>query len=133
MSQEQVALVLAGVTALNERDWDAWLELQAPDIEVFPDARFPESRPVKGRDAYRRWMEGTLGAWSESRVEPVGIVPAGPDRVLMRWEWRAEGAASGINSSLAATSVMTLRDGLVAKVEFFLDHDDALTASGLEA
>jgi ketosteroid isomerase-like protein len=128
LSDENVEVALAAVNALNARDWDAWLRLQARDVEVFPDARFPESQPLRGRDAYRRWVEDNLSPWSESRVEPVETVPAGKDRVLMRWTWHAEGATSGISTSVAVTSVYTFQNGVATKVEFYLDHDEALDA-----
>jgi ketosteroid isomerase-like protein len=39
--------------------------------------------------------------------------------------------ASGIETVSSITGIVTIRDGLISRVEFFFDHDKALKAVGL--
>jgi hypothetical protein len=41
MAKDIVESVLAAVDALDRSDWDARLPSEAPDIELFGDARLP--------------------------------------------------------------------------------------------
>ena len=42
------------------------------------------------------------------------------------------GATSGIETTSSITGIFTIRDGLISRVEYFFDHDEALKAVGLE-
>ena len=133
MSDENVQLVLAAVDAYNAGDLDALMELCAPDIEVFPDASvFPEADPLRGRDEYRRWLEEANSAWISARNDTIEAFALGADRVLHRGQWGGEGAASGLYTTASITDIWTIRDGQIARVEYFFDHDQALKAVGLE-
>jgi ketosteroid isomerase-like protein len=133
MSQENVELVLAARDAYNAGHFDAFIELCAPDIEAFPDASvFPESSPIHGRHEYRRFLEEIDTAWMRGRNETVETYAVGPDRVLHRGQWGGEGAASGLYTTASLTDIWTIRDGQIARVEYFFDHDQALKAVGLE-
>ena len=127
-------LILAGVDAYNAGDLDALLELWAPNIEVFPDASvFPEADPLRGRDAYRSWLEEINSAWISARQDTIEAFALGRDRVVHRGEWGGKGAASGIETVSSITSIWTIRDGQITRVEYFFDHEQALKAAGLEA
>ena len=133
MSDTNVDLLLAGVDAYNAGDLDALLELWAPNIEVFPDASvFPEADPLRGRDAYRSWLEEINSAWISARNDTIEAFALGADRVLHRGQWGGEGAASGLFTTASITDIWTIRDGQIARVEYFFDHDQALKAVGLE-
>ena len=133
MSDTNVDLLLAGVDAYNAGDLDALMELWTPDIEVFPDASvFPEADPLRGRDEYRRWLEEANSAWISARNDTIEAFALGADRVLHRGQWGGEGAASGLYTTASITDIWTIRDGQIARVEYFFDHDQALKAVGLE-
>ena len=133
MSRENVALVLAGHDAYNAGDLDALMELCAPDIEAFPDASvFLESSPLRGRDEFRSWLEEIDSAWISARNDTIEAFALGADRVLHRGQWGGEGAASGLYTTASITDIWTIRDGQIARVEYFFDHDQALKAVGLE-
>ena len=133
MSETNVDLILAGRDAYNAGHFDAFIELCAPDIEAFPDATvFPESSPIHGRDEYRRFLEEINSAWISARQDTIEAFALGGDRVVHRGEWGGKGAASGIETVSSITSIWTIRDGQIARVEYFFDHDQALKAVGLE-
>ena len=52
--------------------------------------------------------------------------------MLCRGQWGGEGVLSGIQASASTTIIATLRDRLIVRIEFYLDHDRALRAVGRE-
>jgi ketosteroid isomerase-like protein len=58
------------------------------------------------------------------------VVTVGDARVLVRGDWRGRGAASAIESSSEWSIVWTIRDGQIARIAWFSDHDEALEAVG---
>jgi ketosteroid isomerase-like protein len=133
VSQANVEMVLEGADAINAGDFDRWIEFHTPDVEVFPDPSvWPESRALHGRAEYLSWINGVRDVLTQFRVESVEVFAVGLDRVVWRGDMHGTGAASGVNTSTSITTVFTIRDGLVARVEYYFDHDQALKAVGLE-
>ena len=61
MSQENVELVRSGIEAYGT---DAYLAFMAEDVEVHPDSsRFPEAKPFRGRDEFRRFLAEIDQGW----------------------------------------------------------------------
>jgi ketosteroid isomerase-like protein len=133
MSQENVELVRSATEAYNTGA-DAYLEFMADDVEVYPDvSRFPEAKPFRGREEFRRFLaeidEGWEGGDRLSEIKE--IFPLGDDRVVTRTDWGGRGRASGIDLRSNLTSITTVTDGQITKLEFFFDHAQALKAAGL--
>ena len=122
---------MASYDARNKGDIDGVLSLYASDVEWFPDASFPEARPLRGREAVRRWFTETGSAWVNVHNEVSEVITVEDGRVLVRGDWGGEGVASGIETSSGVTGIFTIRDGLIARVEWYFDHDKALEAAGL--
>ena len=133
MSQENVEIVRAAYRAYIAGDREAYLDFFAADVEARPDAsRFPEAKPFRGREELRRFLaeidegwEGGAGAGVIREVFPVG------DRVVARADWGGRGRTSGIDLRSSLTSISTIRDGRIVKIEWFFDHAKALEAVGL--
>ena len=99
------------------------------DVVVRTDPGWPEQR-VYGRQAVTAWMRDAV----ESVGPDVGIdeiVDLG-DRVLVRWCWKARGQHSGIAGELRYSEIVTYREGHAIVIEYFLDHEQALKAVGLQ-
>jgi len=129
VSETNVELVLAGHEAYNAR---ALMELCAPDIEAFPDSSvFLEADQLRGRDEFRSWLEEINSAWISARQDTIEAFALGGERVVHRGEWGGKGAASGIETVSSITSIWTIRDGQITRVEYFFDHEQALKAMGL--
>jgi ketosteroid isomerase-like protein len=103
----------------------------APDIEVFPDASvFPEAGPLRGWEASKRWLEETETAWVSAQTVTREVIAVEDGRVLHRYDWGGEGVVSGIEMYSSINGIFTVRDGLISRIEFFFDHDEALEAVG---
>jgi ketosteroid isomerase-like protein len=133
VSQENVEMALAVTDALNAGDLDRWIEFYAPDVQAFPDVSvWPESRALHGRGEFRSFITDVLNAWTQFRLETVEVFAVGDDRVVWRGDWHGTGVASGLATSTSLTTVSTVRDGQVARIDYYFDHNQALRAVGLE-
>jgi ketosteroid isomerase-like protein len=131
MSQENVELVIAANHAYNAGDMDAVMSFYAPDVEGYPDAGFPEARPLVGREKFMSWLQGIDTAWVDAKWLTRDVFALDDGRVVYRGDWGGEGLASGIETASSITGVFTIRDGQISRVEWFFDHDAALKALGL--
>jgi ketosteroid isomerase-like protein len=121
--------VRAGLEAFVRGDWDRLTALYDPDVVVRNDPSWPE-RVISGREAVIEWFRS---AWellgTETRIE--GVQDLG-ERVLVRVCWSVHGAHSGIEGDMRWSLVATLRDGHIALLEQFLDHEQAEKAASVE-
>jgi ketosteroid isomerase-like protein len=132
MSQENVEIVRRSVEAYVAGDREAYYDFMAEDIEIRPDAsRWPEAKPFRGREEFRRFNADIDQDWEGgARAEIREVFPV-DDRVVVRADWGGTGRASGIDLRSNLTSIFTVRDGQIIKIEYFFDHAKALEATGL--
>ena len=91
-----------------------------------------ESGPFKGWLSVRHQFERLKESWESERVEVEELRNLG-ERVLARWRWVTVGKRSGLASEVETTTVSSLREGKIIRVDYFLDHAEALEAVGLRA
>jgi|SRR5215211_998954 len=132
MSQENVELVRLAIEAYNAGP-EAHLAFMAENIEVRPDASvFPEAKPFRGRDEYRRFLAEIGEGWEGGdKLGVIREVFAVGDRVVARADWGGRGRASGIDLRSSLTAVYDIRDGQIIRIEFYFDHAKALETLGL--
>src|SRR5436190_9211517 len=132
MSQENVELVRAVAEAYISGDREAYLDFMAEDVEIRPDvSRWPEAKPFRGREEFRRFNADVDQGWEGgARAEIREVLPV-DDRVVVRADWGGTGRASGIDLRSNLTSIFTVRDGQIIRIEYFFDHAKALEAAGL--
>jgi SnoaL-like domain len=129
MSQENVELARRGSEAFKRGDWEAVAAGLDEHMLLRLDPTWPE-QAVYGRAAvveFFRSASETLG--SDSSIEEITDLG---DRLLMRIRWATHGQHSGIETDLTWSEVVTYRKGRAIFAEYFLDHQDALKAVGLE-
>ena len=120
---------MAFFDAYNTGDIDASVSFFAPDVEAFPDASvFPESGPRHGHEDLKRFFEEAGAAWVKPQAVVRDVIVLQDGRVLVRFDWGGEGAASGMEIASSLTGIHTIRDGFISHVEWFFDHDKALEA-----
>jgi ketosteroid isomerase-like protein len=135
VSQENIDVVLASIDALNAGDLDAQIATYAPDAVIVFDPAGAGNMVLPdhlvGREPLRRelkpWYEA-LGFW----YTPSEVRAVGDDQVLCRGKLGGTGVASGIEVHDSVSTLFTLHDGLITRLEFYREHDDALKAAGLE-
>ena len=131
MSEENVELARQSMEALERRDRTAWLALHDEDYEVVPIRDWPESGGGGREEAWDGIIE-MLDTFQRVPVDDIQVVDAGADKVLVQQRLDLRGSGSGAGVEYASWAVVTIRQGLILRTEFFADRDEALEAAGLE-
>jgi ketosteroid isomerase-like protein len=131
MSQENVEIVRSVYDAFRRGAWDEGARLVDPDAELLGTVGGLSEGSVargvqEGRQAFEQWDED----WDESRLEPEAFIDAGDRVVVLQHEVR-RGRGSGVEVESHTGVVFELRDGLVVRVQGFMDQAEALEAVGL--
>ena len=138
MSSENVELVRRLYTTLGRRgsplDFEQRLTDAAlapfldPDVEWIPVADSLQAVDrYHGFDGVRRFWSEFVGAWDEYRVEPLEFHDA-QDQVAV--VVHIVGRTKGLEVDETRSSLLTIRNGLVIRVEAFADRDAAREAAG---
>jgi ketosteroid isomerase-like protein len=136
MSQENVEVVrrlfaaFEGVDIGNlERRLDGVLELFDPEVEwVAAPHSLLASEEYRGYDGVRRFWTQFLSTWDEYGIEVDELIDA-EDRVVA--VMRLSGRTGELEVDEPRSSVLTLREGRILRIEPFASRDDALAAAGL--
>jgi ketosteroid isomerase-like protein len=143
VSEENVELALAVQPASgidfaqlfrDDTLWIAWTEANArffhPDFECVRPG-LPDGKIYIGlnglRDTWREW----LAPWTTYRVDIEDFIDLGHRVLVLAHVFgRLEGSQAEVENTVA--TVWTVRDGSIARGEFYLDRAEALKAVGLE-
>ena len=143
MSQENVELVVkllprAGQNLVplfrDDDGWAAFTEAVAPffhrDFETLAGGLPDGETTYIGLDGFRAAWRDWTGRWATYRTEIDETVDLG-DRVFVLFHdfARLEGTTEELNQTPA--NIWTVRDGKIARAEFYIDWSDALKALGL--
>jgi len=101
--------------------------LLSPEAEWSPAF---SSETYRGQDIARGWDE-LLEAAENYSLAVLEVIELDDDRVLGVFGPSLEGRSSGIQVNAAVFAVVTLRDGLIVRVDEYTDRRDALQAAGL--
>jgi ketosteroid isomerase-like protein len=119
-----------------ERAYEAWTRR---DLDVLLSLTHSESeaRPIlganigtgvyRGHEGLRDWMHDLHGEWEAFETRVTDREDRG-DRTLCTIQVRARGRASGAAIEGAMYHVLEFRDGLIWRLDAFLDRDSAVQA-----
>jgi ketosteroid isomerase-like protein len=130
MSQENVEVVRHWIDAGNRADLDRWLSCFAPDAEWHTSGRFADRGVYRGREGLTRyWTE--VQEDIEDLITSISEIRAISDKVFVAVTLTGRGQQSKARFEEQAWMVATCSDGLVERVEAYLDPERALEAAGL--
>ena len=128
LAMESVDIVQQVGERWNAGDIEALLALYADDIVVQTGEHWPEQAPVQGKAAFRESIDEWLSVWESIEIETDQVEAYG-DRVVVRGAWRSTGRLSGVEGTMPIHIVFTVRDGRIARLEWFPDHERAVAAA----
>jgi ketosteroid isomerase-like protein len=114
-------------------DLEVLQEYWAEDI-VWDVSRsdFPDKGIYYGMEGVREWTRGIEDAFEGLVWEFEEITDLGQDRVLVVTRLKGHGQFSKIGIDYRFPYVLTLRDGIVIRVDRYRDRAEALKAVGVE-
>ena len=129
MGVEQLQTVADAFERWNAGDFEGMFELYADDMVVVTGEHWPEANQVmEGKDAFRESTQEWLELWQSVELETDHVEAYG-DRVVARGHWRSTGRVSGVEGTMPVHMVLTVRDGKIARLEWYPDHDRAVAAA----
>lgn len=131
MSQENVEIVHRANALANEGDFHASRRLSHPDVEWVIAREHPNARTLVGHEALAAYEQEWQEVLPDLRIDYERVLDAG-DRVLAIGTARGTGAGSGADVHVPTAMVFTFREGLIARVDEFLNSAEAFEAVGLE-
>jgi ketosteroid isomerase-like protein len=133
MSQENVEVVRAGTTLLNEGNIDALFASYHDDVE-FCDLRSAVDTPpvLRGVEAVQALLVGWSEAWNDFGSEVYEYIDAEP-YVICDTRWYGTGRESSVPIDIRQVDVFEFRDGEIIRVTLgYATKAEALKAVGLE-
>jgi ketosteroid isomerase-like protein len=128
VAEANEAIVRLLVERWNAGDVEGTLALYHEDAVQRPGPEWPEQQVLVGHEQIAANMESWREAWQTIDVE-VGRLETHGDKVVGQGEWKQRGRISGVEGSTPFSIVFTLRDGKIAVIEWFTDHDSAVAAA----
>jgi ketosteroid isomerase-like protein len=122
---EMIADALGRFAMTGEPAWD----LIAEDVEVY-DHDIMDASDYRGHAGFGRWLQDWSAAWSEYSVEPEEFLDAG-ERVVALIRQRTTGGGSGVALEREDAMVFGMRDGKIARVDYYNDRAEAIKDAGL--
>jgi ketosteroid isomerase-like protein len=132
VTSQNVEQLKEGFRAMERGDVEAIVALAHPDVEfVNPDTAL-EPGTRHGPDGLRIGMAAVLEVFDDLRFEYERIIDL-EDRVVAIGTFSGRGKGSGLVVPAPFAIVVTLRDGKLARFEWFASPEDALRAAGVPA
>ena len=129
MSQENIEVVSQAISAINERDVDAYLALCQPDFELINQLA-PIEGSNRGEQGIRSFFDSINEGTTRFELEVERLRPLDDNRVLgsLTLDIESEG---GYRDRQALTNLYELEGGKLSRVKVFSDRAEALEAAGL--
>jgi ketosteroid isomerase-like protein len=120
------ALVARLYEAFARRDLPTIFGLLAPDVEIYQASEIPWGGRYQGHEAAATFFAKLVGTITSS-VTLERLIDAG-DQVVAIGRTRGTVNASGREFDVPVAHVWTIRDGLCARVEYYIDDPTMLRA-----
>jgi ketosteroid isomerase-like protein len=125
----------SGVAALEAGDLDsetkAFLAFLHPEVEYNAVPAALEGGSARGHVGWLRVWDAFLGAVEDFSYTVNEVTDLGGDEVFAAGEITAKWTGSGMKLSEPRFNVLTVRDGLIVRINVYRDRPEALEAAGL--
>ena len=117
--------------ALNRGDRAALHGAITPDGEFRSHLGAIQGLVYTGYDGIERYLDDLAETFEDVQWDVIGVEEGTGDRILVTVDVVARGRGSGAEVTQRMFNVWTLRDGLIALNEVFLDRAAGVEASGI--
>ncbi|MDQ3759789.1 MAG: nuclear transport factor 2 family protein [Actinomycetota bacterium] len=120
MASGDVDLLRAGFERLGADGFESMVPLVHPDFVMeTPPGMAAEPQRYEGREGFRRWWTSFYEAMEVVALEPKAFHDLGPERVAIENRMRAVGGTSGIETTREIVLVVSLRDKMMVRIDFY--------------
>ena len=127
MAQGDIDVVCGSHEAFRRRDFDAFVEYMAPDIE-FSSLVLEVEGTYRGHEGLRSWWDDILAVVPDWQPQVEDAREIG-ERVLLKIRAEGAGTGSGIDLDRVIWQVAEVRDGLIGAWRFYRTEEEALAAA----
>ncbi len=137
MSQENVEVVKLAYEAFARGGLDQYMEHFTDDVvyrtrrDDPSSAASAESRPIRGKGAMRAWLQDWIDMFDGFRMEPLELIDAGEDTVVVVERFGGRAKLSGVETDQTIGDVVTIRNRKIARGHEYPTREQALEAAGL--
>jgi ketosteroid isomerase-like protein len=131
MSQENIERIRRAFAGMTAGDFSYLPGLIDDRCEFRLPADFPGTQTARGPEGFVSVVQEFEDAFEEMRYEPLEFLEQG-DRLFVAVRTVGRAKHTGIAIDAILYWVYSFREGLVVKMEAFLDRPEALKAVGLE-
>ncbi len=132
MSQENVAVVKAAYEAFARGGLDRFMGHFTDDVDYRAFEGAPDDRgPMHGKNAVRAWLQDWIDMFEEFTMQPVELVDLGDNTLVVAERYGGRAKLSGVDTDSTVWTVLTIRDGKIARGREFPSREQALEAAGL--
>jgi ketosteroid isomerase-like protein len=129
VTDRDIQTVEAVLAAFDRRDAEAMLDLNHPDAEWVNPEYAIEPGTRRGREELRRAIERIFEFFETVETESMERTPDG--RILVVSRVRSRGLSGGPGIEALTGTLYTVRDGLLARYEWFRTPEEARDAAGM--
>jgi ketosteroid isomerase-like protein len=130
MSQQNVEVVRTVFDQFARGDFGRWFALTSDDFEFVTSPDIPDAGTYYGEEA-RRWITAWVRSFEGHAMEATEITDAGGDNVFAGFLQRGHPRGSQSTVEGRWWTVVTFRQGAMARIEVFADRAEGLKAAGL--
>jgi len=114
------------------RGLDRFIEHLTDDVEYWTIEGDPdEPGPIHGKDVVRAWLQDWADTFDEFWFEPIELLDAGEDTVVVIERYGGRAKLSGVETDQTEAAVLTIRDRKISRGRYYAARDEALEAAGL--
>ena len=125
-----LAVIRAAFDNFNAREVDEFVASFAPDVVWYPLFAAIEGEVYRGHAGVRAIVANLDASWDGLQAHLDELIPL-EGGALVLGRFIGTGRETGISMSTPGGWLFSLRDGLIAEVRTFGDHDEARRAAGL--
>jgi ketosteroid isomerase-like protein len=126
------AYLTGGYEAFNRGDWDHLERMMVPEFVWNEADEVPGRKLCESRAEFEEYMRGFDRLWESFKFEPMGFQEADDDLVIATVRGHGIGRASGAPVDLVIHHVWQVTDGMVVRMDAFLDEREARDHAGLD-
>jgi len=133
MADDPTETVSRFADAVDRRDRKAAFALMSPSVIWHATGQLIDQKlDYNGRDEVWGYLRSLDESFEDLKVRLESIEAVGP-LVVARVHLRGTGRSSGVESDFAFSSVARFEAGRIARVENYVDHDEAMNDARLRA